>query len=87
MPASSARATPERDAWLTSQLVMSVFHHHSFSAEGDPTLAADLWRYCLGGLGGTVEAGGQRSRGTACRRTTNRRQPVRRSPARYVGGK
>jgi TetR/AcrR family transcriptional regulator len=49
-------ADPERDAWLTSQLVMAVFHHHSFSAEADPTLAADLWRYCLGGLGGTVEA-------------------------------
>jgi AcrR family transcriptional regulator len=48
-------ADPERDAWLTSQLVMSVFQHHSFSAEADPTLAADLWRYCLGGLGGTVE--------------------------------
>jgi len=47
---------PERDAWLTTQLVMSVFHHHSFSAEADPTLAADLWRYCLGALGGTVEA-------------------------------
>jgi TetR/AcrR family transcriptional regulator len=46
---------PERDAWLTSQLVMAVFQHHSFSAEADPTLAADLWRYCLGGLGGTVE--------------------------------
>ena len=45
---------PERDAWLTSQLVMSVFQHHSFSAEADPTLAADLWRYCVGGLGGTV---------------------------------
>ena len=44
---------PKRDAWLTSQLVMSVFQHHSFSAETDPTLAADLWRYCLGGLGGT----------------------------------
>jgi TetR/AcrR family transcriptional regulator len=48
-------ADPERDAWLTSQLVMAVFQHHSFSAEADPTLAADLWRYCLGGLGGTVE--------------------------------
>jgi len=48
-------ANPERDAWLTSQLVMSVFQHHSFSAEADPTLAADLWRYCFGGLGGTVE--------------------------------
>jgi len=46
---------PERDAWLTTQLVMSVFHHHSFSAEADPTLAADLWRYCFGALGGAVE--------------------------------
>ena len=38
-------SNPEHDAWLTSQLVMSVFHHHSCSAETDPTLAADLWRY------------------------------------------
>jgi AcrR family transcriptional regulator len=54
--AGTLRSTdPERDAWLTTQLVLSVFHHHSFSAETDPALAADLWRYCLGGLGGAVE--------------------------------
>jgi len=52
-------AEPARDAWLTSQLVMAVFQHHSFSAEADPTLAADLWRYCLGGLGGTAKPDGR----------------------------
>lgn len=45
----------DRDAWLVTQLVMSVFHHHSFAPAEDPTLPDDLWRFCLQGLGATID--------------------------------
>jgi len=43
---------PARDAWLTSQLVLSVFHSRSFQRVDDPGLGDDAWRYCLAALGG-----------------------------------
>ena len=46
---------PARDAWIVTQLVMSVFHHHSFSTAKDPALATDVWRFCLQALGGTAD--------------------------------
>jgi TetR/AcrR family transcriptional regulator len=43
---------PARDAWLLNQLVLSVFHHHSFASSTDPSLGDDLWRFTLRALGG-----------------------------------
>lgn len=43
---------PGRDAWLISQLVLSVFRHDAFGSARDATLAADVWRFCLFGLAG-----------------------------------
>lgn len=48
---SLASKDVERDAWLLTQLVMSVFHHRSFAPADDPALGHDLWRFCLHGLG------------------------------------
>ena len=44
-------ADPARDAWMVTQLLLSVFHHHSFADTADPTVGDDLWRFCLHGLG------------------------------------
>jgi hypothetical protein len=47
-------ADPARDAWFAMRLVMSVFHHYAFVAtdEHAPTVAEDLWAFCLTGFGG-----------------------------------
>lgn len=50
---SLASKDVDRDAWLLTQLVMSVFHHRSFAPTEDPDLGDDLWRFCLHGLGAT----------------------------------
>jgi AcrR family transcriptional regulator len=42
---------PERDAWLISQLILSVFHQRSFAETLDPALATDVWHFVLHGLG------------------------------------
>ena len=67
-------ADPERDAWLVSQMVMSVFHQRSFLSTDDPGLADAVWRFCLHGLDapandGSAPAakGSPRSRGTRAR--------------------
>ena len=45
---------PERDAWLISKLVMSVYHHYSFTPDdaGADSVADDVWRFCLAAVGG-----------------------------------
>lgn len=42
------------DAWLTTQLVVAVFHHYAFStSEKSATeIAEGLWAFCLGAWGG-----------------------------------
>ena len=47
---------PDYDAWLISQLLMAVFHFHSYSPiqEPAPVLVDRVWAFCLGALGGTV---------------------------------
>jgi TetR/AcrR family transcriptional regulator len=47
---------PEQDAALISQLVLSVFHQHSFAQTQDPELADRVWSFCLHGLGGSTDA-------------------------------
>ncbi|HKY13673.1 MAG TPA: TetR/AcrR family transcriptional regulator [Microthrixaceae bacterium] len=45
---------PERDAWLITKVVMSVFHHYAFVPD-DPaieTAADDVWQFCLAAVGG-----------------------------------
>ena len=46
----------EFDAWLTSQLVASVFHHYAFATVQDPVedIAAGLWDFVLGAWGGRI---------------------------------
>jgi TetR/AcrR family transcriptional regulator len=39
--------SPERDAWIISQLVMAVFHHYAFADDDDAdTVADDVWQFC-----------------------------------------
>jgi TetR/AcrR family transcriptional regulator len=44
---------PQRDAWLVTQLVLSVYHHYAFAERdaGAATSAEDLWRFCERALG------------------------------------
>ena len=45
---------PERDAWLITKVVMSVFHHYAFFPD-DPaieTASEDVWQFCLAAVGG-----------------------------------
>ena len=44
---------PARDAWFTTKLVMSVFHHYAFVAVDRPVeeIAEQLWSFCLVGFG------------------------------------
>lgn len=53
---------PPRDAWLLMQLLLSVFHHHSFTGARDPGLADEVWRFALGALGGDADARPPRAR-------------------------
>jgi TetR/AcrR family transcriptional regulator len=46
---------PRRDAWLTNQLLLSVFHRQALAHDDDADLATDLWRYCVNALGGGPE--------------------------------
>ena len=48
---------PQRDAWFAMRLVMSVFHHYAYvtSDEHAPTVAEDLWAFCLTGFGGAPD--------------------------------
>ena len=45
---------PEYDAWLTTQLVMGVYHHYAFAATGESAeeIGERLWSFCLRALGG-----------------------------------
>jgi TetR/AcrR family transcriptional regulator len=48
----------ERDAWLITKVVMSVFHHYAFAPD-DPglhTAGEDLWRFCLAAVNGAPPA-------------------------------
>ena len=44
----------EYDAWLVSQLSMTVYHHYAFSTSPEPyeQIADRLWSFCLAALGG-----------------------------------
>lgn len=56
---------PDRDAWLITQLALSVFHQQAFATTRDPGIAGDLVRLCLTALGSTdppPAAGQTRSR-------------------------
>ena len=57
--AGSLRSSdPERDAWLVTQLVLSVFHQHAYRTTSDPEAARDVWRFCLAALGGRAREPG-----------------------------
>ncbi len=51
-----APTDPERDAWLVTQLIMTVFHHHAFATSTRPTseTADHVWNFCLTALGGRL---------------------------------
>ena len=51
---------PEYSAWLITQLVMAVFHHYDSAGLDEPSsqIAARLWTFCLGALGGQSSGGG-----------------------------
>ncbi|MFT5201993.1 MAG: TetR/AcrR family transcriptional regulator [Candidatus Aldehydirespiratoraceae bacterium] len=49
---------PDRDAWLMAQMVLSVHHHYSFATSNDPSIAADLRRFCLSAVGVDVSSTG-----------------------------
>lgn len=53
---------PERDAWLITQFVLSVFHQQTFAPTKDPGIADDLIRLCLTALGSTEGASGPEGR-------------------------
>jgi AcrR family transcriptional regulator len=44
----------EHDAWLVTELIMAVFHHHAFATTTRSTgeIAEQVWNFCLAGLGG-----------------------------------
>ena len=56
---------PKRDAWIISQLILSVVHQQAFAdgAEDPDAVAQDIWRFCLTALGGPA-AGARRRRPT-----------------------
>lgn len=43
-----------RDAWLVTEVIMTVFHHHAFATTGQAAgeIADHVWRFCLAALGG-----------------------------------
>jgi TetR/AcrR family transcriptional regulator len=45
---------PERDAWLITQLIMTVFHHYAYATPDDTgtDISEDTWAFCLNALGG-----------------------------------
>ena len=43
---------PDRDAALIAELIRAVHNNQSFAGKADPTLADDVWRFCLAALGG-----------------------------------
>lgn len=49
---------PERDAWLITKLVISVFHHYAYVEDdsGADLLADDVWAFCLAAVGGAPVA-------------------------------
>jgi AcrR family transcriptional regulator len=57
-----APADPERDAWIITRLVMSVFHHYAFAEDRTEAgaVANDVWRFCLGAVGGPRPPSGSR---------------------------
>ena len=52
-----APTDPERDAWLITDLVRSVFHFYAFATvDRRPEDIADhLWSFCLRGIGGSLD--------------------------------
>ena len=50
---SLAPRDPARDAWLIKELVMAVFHHYAFAADGvdADAVTEDVWQFCLGAVG------------------------------------
>ena len=61
-------ADAERAAWLMTTIMMSAYHHFAFApdAEGEATIAADVWAFGLGAIGGAPgpEKPGRRGRPT-----------------------
>lgn len=49
---------PEYDAWLASQLIMSVFHHYAFAKSEDTVdeVADRVWTFCFLAWGGRLAA-------------------------------
>jgi TetR/AcrR family transcriptional regulator len=62
---------PDHDAWLVSQLVMSVYHHYAFvTTEVSVSEIGDrLWAFCLAALGGSGETTHPGEGGSTRRRT------------------
>ncbi len=46
---------PATDAWLIQQLVLAVFHFHTWATSDEPieVIADQVWAFCLRALGGT----------------------------------
>jgi AcrR family transcriptional regulator len=53
-----APVNPEYDAWLASQLIMSVFHHYAFAKSDDTVreVAERIWMFCYAAWGGRLAA-------------------------------
>jgi AcrR family transcriptional regulator len=53
-----APSDAEHDAWLVTELIIAVFHHHAFATATEPTseTAARVWSFCFAALGGTRPA-------------------------------
>jgi AcrR family transcriptional regulator len=49
----AASPDPQRDAWMITEVVMTTFHHYSFTDLGDDADAVidHLWHFCRGALG------------------------------------
>jgi AcrR family transcriptional regulator len=65
-------ANPEFDAWLISQLVISVFHHYEYAThtESAELIGDRIWAFCFAALGGrAVDATAAPSRRVVRRRS------------------
>jgi TetR/AcrR family transcriptional regulator len=50
--------TPDRDAWMITEIVMTTFHHYSFTDLGDDADAVTdhLWHFCRAAIGAAEPA-------------------------------
>jgi TetR/AcrR family transcriptional regulator len=55
----------DRSAELMVMLIRTVYHHYAFNARTEPTaaIAEHVWEFCVQGIGGRLDAGGQAGAG------------------------